>query len=394
MRILFSLLFGGLFAAVSAQTVSNKPGSSYEFTKVAETQKTSVKDQCKTATCWSFSTLSMLEAELIRLGKGTYDFSEMYIARWAYVEKAKMFIRLNGKHQFDQGGEGHDIPLIIQKYGLVPESVYSGLLNGKTKHNHAELIEVLQAYMGTLAKKDPTTLSNEWVKGLEGILDAYLGAVPSEFEYNGKKYTPLSFYQSLNINLDDYVFLTSFTHHPYYKSFPIEVPDNWAMQSAYNVPLDEFMETLKFSLKEGYSIAWAADVSEKGFAFRDGIAIVPIHDSLIQKKGTDNKQFNDAGAVKISTAFERPCAEFVATEAQRQEAFDLQKTTDDHGMHITGLFREKNGTDFFEVKNSWGSANPCSGYLFVSENYIRYKTISVMVHKNGIPKNIRKKLGW
>lgn len=382
------------FAALNAQITTNKPGSKYEFTKVSETQKPSVKDQCKTSTCWSYSTLSLLESELMRLGKGNYDLSEMYIARWGYVEKAITYVRMNGKHQFEQGGEGHDIPYIMNKYGIVPESVYTGLINGKTRHNHNELIDVLKSYMETIVKKDPTTLGKEWIVGLEGILDAYLGKVPTEFEYNGKKYTPISFAQSLGLNLDDYVVLTSFTHHPYYKPFALEVPDNWAMQTAYNVPLNEFVDNIKNALKDGYSLAWSADVGEKGFSFKNGIAIVPMHDSLIQKIGTDNKGFNDGGANRTGNVFDTPCAEPEITESMRQEAFDQQKTTDDHGMHITGLFTEKStGKSFFEVKNSWGVNNPCNGYLFVSEPYLRYKSISIMLHKSGLTKVTKKSLG-
>lgn len=387
----FSILLGlCLIPSLKAQTVSNKPNSKYAFTKIAESAKPSVKDQCRTSTCWSFSTLSLFESELLRQNKGNYDLSEMYVARWAYIEKAITYIRMNGKHQFEQGGEGHDVAYIMEKYGIVPESVYSGLINGKTKHNHDELIDVLKSYVETIVKRNPTTLGKEWIQGIEGILDAYLGKVPTEFEYNGKKYTPKSFYESLGINLNDYVILTSFTHHPYYKPFALEVPDNWAMQTAMNVPLNELLDNIKNALKEGYSIAWAADVSEKGFSFKNGIAIVPLHDSLITKIGNDNKGFNDGGAQREGTVFDSPCQEPEINEAMRQEAFDLQKTTDDHGMHITGLYKENSGKYFFEVKNSWGTGNPCAGYLFVSENYTKYKTISVMFHKNGLTKSTKK----
>ena len=390
----FAFIIGSLFfSAANAQTISNKPGSAYTFTKVFETQKPTVKDQCKTSTCWSYSTLSLVEAELMKQNKGNLDLSEMFVARWAYIEKAITYIRMNGKHQFDQGGEGHDVPFIIEKYGIVPESVYTGLINGKTRHNHDELIDVLKTYVETIAKKNATTLGKEWITGIEGILDAYLGKIPTEFEYNGKKYNPISFAQSLGINFNDYVILTSFSHHPFYKPFAIEVPDNWAMQTAINVPLNELLENMKNALKEGHSIAWAADVSEKGFSFKNGLAIVPLHDSLITKIGTDNKGFNDGGAHREGNVFETPCNELEINESMRQEAFDLQKTTDDHGMHITGLYKEKSGKDFFEVKNSWGTANPCGGYLFVSEPYTKYKTISVMFHKNGLSKNTKKALG-
>lgn len=397
MKNLFFIFVLGFISVSQAQesnTTSNKPGSNYHFDRIAQCSKTTVKDQCKTSTCWSFSTLAMFESELLRNGQGEYDLSEMFVARWANVEKAITYIRMNGHHQFDQGGEGHDIPYIVSKYGIVPEEVYSGLKDGKTKHNHNELISVLKSYVETIAKKEPTTLTKDWIKGFEGILDAYLGPVPSEFVYKGKKYTPKSFAESLKINFDDYVVLTSFTHHPFYKSFAIEVPDNWAMATAVNVPLDELVENMKNCVNKGISMAWSADVSEKGFAYREGIALVPLHDSLIQKKGQDSKQFNDAGSVKISNVFEQPCEQLKITPELRQDAFDQQFTTDDHGMQITGLYKETTtGISYFEVKNSWGTTNPLNGYFMASEPYIRYKTISIMMHKDGLSKETKRKIG-
>jgi bleomycin hydrolase len=387
---LFSLC---ILPSVFAQTTTNKPNSTYQFEKIADLDKTNVKDQCKTATCWSYSTLSLLESELIKNGKGQVDLSEMFIARNAYIEKAINYIRLNGKHQFDQGGEGHDILYMIDKYGIVPESVYSGLLNNKKRHDHTELVLVLKSFLDGLLKVPNAEYGNEWKIAFEGILDSYLGKIPTEFNYNGKMYNPKTFAASLEINTDDYIVLTSFTHHPFYKKpFAIEVPDNWAMQTAYNIPLNELSETVNGALKEGFTVAWATDVSEKGFSHRDGLAIVPIHDSLITKKGEDSKQFNSAGAEKISTVFNTPCQELIITQDLRQAAFDSQKTTDDHGMHITGLYQEKSGTYYYKVKNSWGTTNALEGYLFASNSYFQYKTISVMLNKKAIPQKISKKL--
>ena len=273
---------GVLFFPAMAQ-VTNKPGSQYQFKEIHSIEKTAVRDQCQTGTCWSYSTLSFFESELIKMGKGNHDLSEMFVARNAYIEKAITFVRMGGKHQFDEGGEGHDIPFIIEKYGIVPESVYSGLVNGKTRHNHSQLMSVLKPVVDAIAKEKPGQIGPEWIQAVEGILDAYLGKIPESFEYQGKTYTPQTFAKSLGLNMNDYAMLTSFTHHPYYQPFAIEVPDNWSMQTAWNLPLDELIETVNESLKKGHSVAWATDVSEKGFSFRDALAIVPQHDSLIKK---------------------------------------------------------------------------------------------------------------
>lgn len=376
---------------ISIAQITNKEGSAYKFEKVHAVDKTTIKDQCRTGTCWSYSTLSMLESELIRNGKGDIDLSEMFIARMAYIDKAITYVRMNGKHQFDQGGEGHDIPYIIAKYGIVPESVYSGLVNGQTRHNHSELMSVLKPVVDAIAAKKPGTIGTEWIDAINGILDAYLGQVPESFEYKGKSYTPQSFAKSLELDMKDYVVLTSFTHHPYYTSFALEIPDNWSMQTAINVPLDELTSTVNHSLKKGISVAWATDVSEKGFAYRDGLAIW-VADSLITKKGKDDKHFNNAGAEKHGSVFYNPTKEIEVTVEERQAQFNSQRTTDDHGMHIVGLYKEANGTPFYHVKNSWGDSNEMGGYLFASENYFKMKTISIMLHKDGLPKELKKKL--
>lgn len=394
MRILIPALLAFSLSTLNAQeTVTNKTGSKYTFKTLCDLQVTDVKDQCKTATCWSFSTLSMLESELLRTGKGKHDLSEMYIVRWGYVEKAINYIRMNGKCNFDQGGEGHDIPYIVGKYGIVPEEVYKGLEYGQNRHNHDEMLAMLQGMMEKMKGNPGGTYSNVWIRAVEGVLDAYLGKIPETFQYRGKEYTPATFAESLGLKMDDYVALTSFTHHPFYKPFTLEVPDNWSMQQAHNLPLDELTEATVQALKKGYSVAWAADVSEKGFSFRDGLGIVPVNDTLVKKKGDDSRFFNDAGAIRSGSAFDQPYPEKTITAELRQEAFDKQLTTDDHGMHITGMLTDQNGTRYFKVKNSWGVGNYCGGYLYVSEAYFRLKTISVMLHRDGIDRNIRQKCG-
>ena len=388
------MMCGVLFFPAMAQ-VSNKPGSQYQFKEIHSIDKTAVRDQCQTGTCWSYSTLSFFESELIKMGKGNHDLSEMFVARNAYIEKAITFVRMGGKHQFDEGGEGHDIPFIIEKYGIVPELVYSGLVNGKTRHNHSQLMSVLKPVVEAIAKEKPGQIGPEWIQAVEGILDAYLGKIPESFEYQGKTYTPQTFAKSLGLNMNDYAMLTSFTHHPYYQTFAIEVPDNWSMQTAWNLPLDELIATVNESLEKGHSVAWATDVSEKGFSFRDALAIVPQHDSLIKKIGKDDRLFNNAGAEKKGDAFNKPLVEKTIDSKIRQEAFDNQSTTDDHGMHIVALYMEETSqTPYYLVKNSWGTDNPANGYLYASENYLKYKTISILVNKNGVPKTIKKKMGW
>lgn len=383
------------FSSLGMAQITHTPKNKYNFKQAHSVSRTDVRDQCRTGTCWSYSTLSFLESELIRNGKGSLDLSEMFIARNAYLEKAITYVRMAGKHQFDEGGEGHDIPYIIDKYGIVPESVYTGLVNGKTRHDHSQLMSILKPVVEAMAKEKPGKLGPEWIDAINGILDAYFGKLPETFEYQGKTYTPKTYAASLGLDMNDYVTLTSFTHHPYYKPFAIEVPDNWAMQTAINLPLDEFVAVTNYSLENGYSVAWATDVSEKGFSFRDALAIVPIHDSLIQKIGSDDRLFNSAGAEKKGLAFSEPSPEKEITTELRQMAFDNQETTDDHGMHIVAKYIETNSqTPFYLVKNSWGTKNPAEGYLYASEAYFKYKTISIMVNKNGIPKNIRKKLNW
>ena len=374
------------------EIITNKTGSKYVFKTLYDLPGTEVRDQCKTATCWSFSTLSMLESELLRTGKGKHDLSEMYVVRWGYVEKAINYIRMNGKCNFEQGGEGHDIPFIVGKYGIVPEEVYKGLEYGQNRHNHDEMLALLQGMMEKLKTNPGGTYSKVWIQAVEGVLDAYLGKIPKTFQYRGKEYTPKSLAESLGLNMDDYTALTSFTHHPYNRPFTIEVPDNWSMQQAYNITLDELTQTTIDALKNGYSVAWAADVSEKGFSFRDGLGIVPVNDTLVKKKGDDSRFFNDAGAMRSGSAFDQPYPEKQITAEIRQDEFDRQLTTDDHGMHITGMLTDQNGTRYFKVKNSWGSGNHCGGYLYVSESYFRLKTISIMLHRQGIDKKTRERL--
>ena len=380
--------------------ITNKNGSEYQFTKISELDATPVENQNRTGTCWSFSSLSFFESELIRMNKGQLNLSEMFIVRNAYIGKAINYLRMYGTFNFGQGGAFHDIPWVINRYGIVPESEYKGLNYGSETHLHEEMESMLHAMVKELSKKPQGgKLTSNWLKAYEGVVDAYLGDLPGnlddfKFTVDGKEYNPKSYADELGLNMKDYISLTSYTHHPFYEQFVLEVQDNWALQSSYNLPLDELMRVMEEGVNNGYTFAWGADVSEKGFSARDALAILPADESTIEKKGQDDKYFNSAGAEKISNAFMMPVEEWVVNQEERQIAFDSQETTDDHGMHITGLYKDQNGTKYFKVKNSWGTNyNDCDGYFYTSFPYVRYKTMNILIHKNAIPKDIKKKLG-
>ncbi|MCB9262185.1 MAG: aminopeptidase [Flavobacteriales bacterium] len=376
----------------SGDTLKNKKDGHYYFTVVKDIEANEVQNQNRTATCWSFSALSFMESEVMRLGKGKHKLSEMYIVRMAYLDKAEKYVRMQGTINFAQGGAFHDIPHVIKNYGIVPQEVYQGLNYGTEDHNHSEMAAVLKAMCDAIIQNKQGTLTTAWKAAIEGVLDAYLGKVPSEFKYQGKKYTPTSFAESLGLNMDDYVTLTSYTHHPFYSNFMLEVADNWGGGVVYNLPLNEFMQSINNSLTNGYSVAWASDVSEKGFSFKNGLAIVPTDESALTQTGQDNKHFNDAGADRRGNQFDSPGPEKTITQEMRQEAFDNYATTDDHGMHITGMVKDQNGTVYYIVKNSWGTKNDCDGYMYASTAYVQFKTMDVMVHKDALPKNIKDKL--
>lgn len=377
--------------------VTNTEESKYEFTKVAHLDDTPVLSQGMTGTCWSFSGISFFEAELIRKGmKDVPTLSEMFIVRKAYEAKADKYIRYDGKINFSQGGAFHDIPYVMRKFGIVPKDVYKGLPGEADAYDHSEMFEVLDGIVKGVVKSVENSkgkgISTYWRVAVNSVLDAYIGQEPKEFTYKGKKYTPQSFFESLNLNLDDYISLTSFTNYDLNKSCILEIQDNWLSGTSYNVSLDDLFTATAEALKKGYTVAWGADVSEKGFSFKNGIAIAPKDLNTIKVVGKDNKNFSDAGADKTSNAFLEPVEEVVVTPELRQLGYDNKTTTDDHGMHIVGLYKDQNGKQYFLVKNSWGTSNYPKGYLFVSENYFKLKTINVYLHKKGVPGTIMSKL--
>lgn len=390
------LIAAGLLLACSLTTLSAQDAKGeYVFTPVKELKITPVKNQNRTGTCWCFSTLGFLESELLRMGKGEYDLSEMYIVNHSYKDKADKFMRLHGKLNFAQGGSFEDVLYAWKNYGIVPEEVMTGLQYGEDMHAHSEMEQVATAYLNALIKNPNGKLSTAWQKGFDGIIDAYLGELPKTFTYKGKEYTPISFAKELGLNMDDYVSLTSFTHHPFYTTFPIEVEDNWRWADSYNLPIDELMEVFDNAINTGYTIAWGSDVSEKGYT-RNGIGVIPDIESL-ERSGSDQDRW--LGLTKkekdeeIKKMLEKPCDELTITQEMRQTAYDNYQTTDDHGMQIYGIAKDQNGKKFYMVKNSWGTDNKYKGTWYVSEPFVKYKTMNIVVHKDALPKAIRTKLG-
>ena len=373
----WALCLAALYSTAAIAQNTNKEGSNYQFTVVKNLDAGDVENQGRTGTCWSFSGLSFFQAEALRNGKGKdVNLSEMYVVRKMYPLKAANYVRMHGKANFGEGGGFPDDLLCLREYGLVPQSVYDG--NRVKTYNHAEMLGLMEG----MVKKtgDATgTINPNWTKALDGVLDAYMGTAPEKFEYNGKTYTPQSFAKELGLNADDYVLVTSFTHHPYYQQFVLEVPDNWNWDKVYNVPLNDLTTITENAIQNGYTVAWASDVSEKGFNFAQGLAIAPDWESLTPEQ--QQKAFTD------------PVKELTITPELRQKAFDNYETQDDHGMLIVGMSKDQNGKVFFRVKNSWGTGNPVQGYFYASEPFFAYKTTSIMLNKKAIPADIAKKMG-
>ena len=395
-NVLF-LMICFVFSAITAVAENDeKQEDGYQFTDVKVLSNTSVKDQNRSGTCWSFSGLGFLEAEMLRLGKPEVDLSEMFIVWHTYDSKAVKHVRLHGNLNFAAGGAFHDVTYMVKKYGIVPEAVYNGLNYGEEKHVHGEMDRVLKDQVDAVILNKNKKLSTAWRDAIRSTLNTYLGEIPENFEYEGKEYTPKSFASDVvGLNMDDYVEISSYTHHPFYSTFIIEVPDNWMWNEVYNVPIDEMEQIIDFSLENNITVAWASDVSEKGFnTSKKGVAVIPE----ISVENMDNAEIakwedmSDKEKEEKIYKLSKPGKEKEITQEMRQLAFDNYQTTDDHGMLIVGTAKDQNGTPYYKVKNSWGEYNDYDGYFYASKPYVRYKTMSIMVHKDGIPKNIRKKL--
>lgn len=375
-KLLLSILFATIALAVIGQ---NDP---YDFKEYKRQKATSVKSQDQTGTCWAFSTASFLESEALRLGKKEVDFSEMFIVRNIYRLKCENYVRRQGHAQFSEGGLAHDALNAVAQFGILPESVYPGRKDPKAPLNHSKLEKTLKTLCDDFVKQGKDgKLAADWLTTIDQALDAEFGKIPTKFEYNNVQFTPISYRDYLGIQTDDYVTITSFTHHPFWEKFILEVPDNWANEAMYNVPIADLMRCAKNSIEQGYTVEWDADVSNEGFSGPNGLAIVPA------------TSWKDKNATAQTNTFKTWEPETKITQELRQQLFDRQITTDDHLMHLVGLLDEKHSGIYYVVKNSWGEISDLKGYVYCSEAYMRQNTISFTVHKKAIPEDISRRLG-
>lgn len=396
-----AIIFGALVAltaSLSAQTINfqrpepKKP----QFTIVKEIPITSVKNQARSGTCWNYSTLSFFEAEILKKSGKTYDLCEMFVCNKNYMDRAIVKVRMHGDAQFSQGGSAYDVLYVLKTYGICPEEAMPlpGTMYGDTLNNFNEFFAVMEPYVDAVAKSTAKTITTTWQNGLQGILDAYLGRCPETFTYEGKTYDPKSFAASLGLNWNDYISITSYTHHPFYEEFPVEVQDNWRQPGSWNLPIDEMARVIDNAIMNGYTVAWGGDVSETGFT-RDGLAILYDENPEQGLEGSDMAHWLGLTAAQrrsevMAKGFEAP--EMTPTQEQRQKEYDNWELTDDHGMLIYGIARDQNGRKWYMVKNSWGETGEYKGTWYMTENFIVAKCMDFLVNKNAIPKDIAKKL--
>ncbi|MFP9116570.1 aminopeptidase C [Flavobacterium sp. RNTU_13] len=354
---------------------------SFTFKDVINIERTPVKNQGSSGTCWSYSANSFLESEMIRMGKEPVEISQIFTARNAYVEKGINYVRMHGAITLGDGGSLHDVINMYRKYGAVPQSVYTGLNYGTSKNKFAEMAAINEAFLAAVVKNPNGELTPNWIKAYTAVIDSYLGQVPESFEFKGKKYTPQTFAKEVvGINPDDYVELSSFTNKPYYQKMVLMVPDNWDLDLVYNVKVDELTDIIDNALAKGYSVGWAGDISDKGFSWKNGVAYVPA------------KPFADMTDEEKANMFKGPQPEMNITAEIRQKAFDNYDTTDDHGMHIVGLTKDQNGKEYYIIKNSWGATNDYKGYIYMTKNFVKLKSTAILLHKGGLPKELAKKI--
>lgn len=387
---------GLCFSSINAQEAKEekKAEEGFVFTTIKENPITSIKNQNRSSTCWSFSSVAFLESELLRQGKGEFDLSEMFIVHHTMEDRAVNYVRYHGDASFSPGGSFEDMVVCYEKYGMVPQDAMPGIMYGDSLPVHNELDAVAEAYVEAIGKGKFSKLTPVWKNGLRSIYDTYLGECPKEFTYNGKTYTPRTFADEvLKLNMDDYISLTSYTHHPFYTQFNVEVQDNWRNALSYNLPIEELMEVMDNAVRKGYTFAWGSDVSEQGFT-RDGIAVFPDASKGAELTGSDMAHWLGLSAAdKRKELTSKPLPEVTVTQEMRQTAFDNWETTDDHGMLIYGLAKDQNGKEYFMVKNSWGEAGKYKGIWYASKAFVAYKTMNILVHKDAIPSKIAKKLG-
>lgn len=391
-KIVFISVLAMLATALQAQPKPEpkEPEVKYEFTTVTEVPVTSIKNQYRSGTCWCFSALSFLESEIMRTKGIETDLSEMFVVGKSYHDRGIKYIRLDGKLGFSAGSSFGDVFHVINDYGIVPQEAMTGMNYGTELPEQGELDAVLANYVEAIVKNPNRTLSTAWLSAYDAIIASYLGEYPEEFEYEGVKYTPESFRDYLGFDINDYVSITSFTHHPFYEPFVIEVCDNWRWDSSYNLPIDEFMSVIDNALENGYSVCWGSDVSEKGFT-RKGTATIPNVDP-VPSAGSDQEHWVGKDEETKSEEPAEAKGEKEITQEMRQIAYDNKSTTDDHGMHIYGIAKDQDGNKFYIVKNSWGETGDYKGVWYASEAFVKYKTMNIVVHKDALPKDIKKKL--
>lgn len=373
-------------------TVSKAP----VFTVIKENPITSIKNQSNSGTCWNYSTLSFFESEILKKSGKTYDLSEMFVCNKNYMDRAVNTVRLHGDMQFEQGGAAYDVQYILKNYGICPEEAMAlpGTMYGDTLNNFSEFFIVMPSYVKALASSKQKKLSPAWKNGLQGIIDAYIGKVPETFVYEGKTYTPQSFAASLGLNWDDYVSITSYTHHPFWTEFPVEVQDNWRQGMSWNVPMDDLARIIDYAIDNGYTVMWGGDVSENGFT-RDGIAVLADEKKVPGIIGSDMAKWLKLPAADKKQELQDlgvDVPELTPSQEQRQTEFDNWELTDDHGMHIYGKAKDQNGREYYMVKNSWGETGKYKGIWYMTKNFIIAKTMDILLNKNALPKDIRKKL--
>ncbi|MDE6295630.1 MAG: C1 family peptidase [Muribaculaceae bacterium] len=381
--------------ATADDGVVNPDSTGFKFTDIKILPTTPVKDQNKSGTCWSFAGTSSLEEEVLRQGGPELDLSEMFTVRQAYIDKAKKYIRMGGCMNFAQGGGFADVLAVLGEQGVVPEDVYSGLNYGEEKHMHYEMASALKGYLDGILKNENKRLSTAWLPGYIGILDAYLGKVPETFTYNGKTYTPKEFAKAMGLDAKKFKSYTSYTHHPFYEEFALEIPDNWRSANSVNVPMEDLKAIVDNALENGYTICWAADVSEPTFKWREGYAVLPAKRTEADMDGTELARWvklSDSDRKKSESDIKGPVKERVITQEDRQKTFDNMETTDDHGMVIVGYATDQEGNRYYKVKNSWDTNQIYDGYIYVSEPYFLEKTIAVMAHDGAVPSDIAKKI--
>ncbi len=386
-----------LSASAAKKKEAAKDANKPVFTVIKENPITSMKDQNRSGTCWDYSTLSFFEAEILKATGKTYDLCESFVANKTYMDRAIQVVRYHGDCQFAQGGSAEDVLHTLKTWGICPEGAmpFPGSLYGDSLNNFNEFFSLLEPYVAAISKSSAKKISNQWKVGLQGILDAYLGKCPEKFTYEGKEYTPKTFMKSLGINLDDYVSITSYTHHPFYTAFAVEVQDNWRFPLSYNVPMDEMMQIIDNAVNEGYTVAWGGDVSEEGFT-RQGLAYAIDNKAALSLAGSDMAKWlklDKQQKTNIIDSIGCTVPEIIPTQEMRQERFDNWELTDDHGMHIYGIAKDQNGKEYYMVKNSWGETGEYKGVWYMTKTFIAANTMDFLINKNAIPAEIRKKLG-